>query len=339
MPRATRDGVSIYYERDAGDGEPVVFVQGLGFGRWMWRWQREAVAGDYDVIAPDNRGTGRSEAGLGPLVPRLPGKLRTPIIFKLAGYSIEGLAADLEAVLDDVGTRNVHLVGASMGGMIAMQHAIDYNRAKSLTLLCTTHGGPDAAPVPEETQEQMFDVPKGASEREKLRHRMRSAFTERFTNRNPHLMDRIIEWRLEQDASEPAREAQAAAVLEFDASDRLREIRVPTLVLHGTDDRVVPVENGRLLEEKIPDARLELVEGGSHCFFIEDAARVNDALRSFLAEQEGRRGRSAPPTGDADSAPAAEGRQSERTDGESVPSTATDDPDRDSAADRGDGQE
>ncbi|MDQ2051819.1 alpha/beta hydrolase [Natronolimnohabitans sp. A-GB9] len=288
MPRASRDGVSIYYEYDESDDgtTPVVFVQGLGYGRWMWRWQREAVRGRYDVIAPDNRGTGRSEAGLPPLVPRLPQKIRAPIIFKLAGYSIGGLAADLEAVLEDAGIREAHLVGASMGGMIAQRYALEYTRAKTLTLCCTSHGGPDAVPVPEETQEFIFDVPDGASERETLRHRMRPAFNERFTNRNPHLMDRIIEWRLEQDADDPAREAQAAAVLGFDVSDRLGGLRVPTLVLHGTDDRVVPFENALLLEEAIPNARLERFEGGSHCFFIEDAEQVAETLRSFLEEHE-----------------------------------------------------
>ncbi|ARS89685.1 alpha/beta fold hydrolase [Natrarchaeobaculum aegyptiacum] len=287
MPRATRDGVSIYYEHEADAvGTPVVFVQGLGFGRWMWRWQREAVAGERPVIAPDNRGTGRSDAGLPPLLPRLPRKLRTPLMRKLGGYSIAGLAADLEAVLDDVGTRRVHLVGASMGGMIALQYALEYNRVETLTLLCTTPGGPEAIPVPEETREAMFDVKKGASERETFRQRMRPAFNEQFTNRNPHLIDRILEWRLEQDADEPAREAQAAAVLGFDVSDRLGEIRVPTLVCHGTNDRVVPVGNAELLADQLPDARLELLEGGSHCVFIEASDRVNEVLSGFLADHD-----------------------------------------------------
>ncbi len=282
MPRATRDGVSIYYERE-GDGEPVVFVQGLGYGRWMWRWQREALADAYEIVAPDNRGTGRSEDGLNRIVKTLPGKLRGLLMVKLAGYSISGLAADLEAVLADARIYDAHIVGASMGGMVAQQYALEYGRAKSLTLMCTSHGGPDAVPVPEETRERIFDVPKGASERAKLRHRMRPAFNDRFTNRNPHLIDRILEWRLEGDASEPAGEAQAGAVLAFDVSDRLAEIGVPTLLLHGTDDRVLPVENGRLLEEKLPDSRLEVIEGGSHLFFIEDHERVNEELRAFLA--------------------------------------------------------
>lgn len=289
MPQATRDGVSIYYERDESDGDgtaPVVFVQGLGFGRWMWRWQREAVADQYDVIAPDNRGTGRSDVGLPPLVPRLPGLLRGLVLLKLAGYSMDGLAADLEAVLDDAGIYNAHIVGASMGGMIAQRYAVEYTRAKSLTLCCTSHGGPDAAPVPEETQKHMFETPGGATERETIRHRMRPAFTERFTNRNPHLMDQIIEWRLEEDASDPAREAQGAAVQAFDVSERLGRVRVPTLILHGTDDQVVPVENARLLEEKLPNSRLELIEGGSHLFFIEDDDLVSEHLMEFLDEQD-----------------------------------------------------
>jgi len=289
MPQATRDGVSIYYERDESDGDgtaPVVFVQGLGFGRWMWRWQREAVADRYDVIAPDNRGTGRSDVGLPPLVSRLPGPLRGLVLLKLAGYSMDGLAADLEAVLDDAGIYNAHIVGASMGGMIAQRYAVEYTRAKSLTLCCTSHGGPDAAPVPEETQEHMFETPGGATERGIIRHRMRPAFTERFTNRNPHLMDQLIEWRLEQDADDPAREAQGAAVQGFDVSDRLGRVRVPTLILHGTDDQVVPVENARLLEEKLPTSRLELIEGGSHLFFIEDDDLVSEHLLEFLDAQD-----------------------------------------------------
>ncbi|WP_408956735.1 alpha/beta fold hydrolase [Natrinema sp. 74] len=289
MPQATRDGVSIYYEREGGDGDrstPVVFVQGLGFGRWMWRWQREAIAPEYEIIAPDNRGTGRSDVGLPPLVPRLPGRLRALVILKLAGYSIGGLAADLEAVLENAGIYDAHVVGASMGGMIAQRYALEYNRTTSLTLLCTSHGGPDAAPVPDETQEHMFDTPDVANKRETLRHRMRPAFNDRFTNRNPHLMDQILEWRLEQDAGDPAREAQAAAVQNFDVSDRLDGLRVPTLLLHGTNDRVVPVENARLLAEKISDSRLELIEGGSHLCFIEDDEFVNERLLEFLDEQD-----------------------------------------------------
>lgn len=285
MPRVTRDGVSIHYEREDGD-EPIVFVQGLGAGRWQWRWQREALADEYGVIAPDSRGTGRSEAGLPPLLPRLPGRIRTPILRRVAGYSVAALAADLDAVLEDAGVRNAHVVGADLGGMIAQRYAIDYRRAKTLTLCATSHGGPDAVAIAEAHQ-QRFASPSGASERERIRHRMRPEFSERFTNRNPHLMDRLIEWRREQDADEPALHAQDVAFGAFDASDELDQIRVPTLVCHGSDDRIVPVANGRLLAEKIPNARLREIAGGSHRVPVEAADDLTAALRSFLADSAG----------------------------------------------------
>ncbi|AFZ72687.1 alpha/beta fold hydrolase [Natronobacterium gregoryi] len=284
MPRAMREGVSIYYERDGNDdGDPVVFLQDVGAGRWTWRWQREAVADEYEAVAPDSRGTGRSDADLPPLVSRLPGPLRTPLVLKAAGYSVEELAADLEAVLEDASVSGAHLVGAGLGGAVAQQYAVDYSRAATLTLCGTTHGGGDAVPIPDEARDHL--VASAGTDRKRIRKRMRPVFTERFTNRNPHLLDRIVEWRREQDASDPAREAQATALLEFDAGDRLDEIRVPTLVVHGTDDRVIPVENGRLLAETLTDSRLELVDGGSHFTFVENATRVNEVLLSFLEER------------------------------------------------------
>jgi len=266
METVSRDGVSLAYERDGpGDAETVVLVEGLGYGRWMWNWQREALAEDYDLVLPDNRGTGDSDAPEGP-------------------YSIPEMAADLDAVLEDAGVDSVHVVGASMGGMIAQQYALDFERAESLTLLCTSMGGEDAVPTPPETQERMFSVPEDADEREAIRYKMAPAMTDRLAD-DEELLERIIDWRLESDAPPHAREAQGAAVAAFDASDRLGDIDVPVLIAHGTDDRVLPAENSELLHDRLPDSRLEFVEGGPHLFFVEDAETVNDHLQSFLGER------------------------------------------------------
>lgn len=283
MPTVQRDGVTLYYEYDdaGGTGPPLVFVQGLGVGRWSWHWQREAFE-EYGLVFPDNRGTGGSEAALPPIIPRLPRPLRLLLFTKFAGYSTEGLAVDLEAVLADAGVEETHIVGASLGGMIAQQYALDYDRAVSLSLLCTTHGGEEALPIPDETIEQMFDAPEGADERETIRHRMAPAIGEAFVENNPETVEQIIDWRLEQDAGEVARESQGAAGVNFDASDRVHEIQIPTLILHGTDDRVLPVENSELLAEKIPNNRFERIEGGSYLFMIEDSEQVNAHLREFL---------------------------------------------------------
>jgi len=265
MPTATNDGVRLSYERDGPtDAESVVFVEGLGYGPWMWRWQREALA-DYDTIVPDNRGTGDSETPEGP-------------------YTIGEMADDLAAVLDHAGVERAHVVGASMGGMIAQQFALEYGRADSLTLLCTTPGGPDAVPTPEATQQRIFDVPDEYDERERRRYKMAPAMTESFMRENEALVERIVDWRLDTDASERALSWQAAAVEAFDVHDRLDDITTPALVVHGTADRVVPVENGRLLADGLADADYLELEGAPHLLFIERAETVNDALRGFLAD-------------------------------------------------------
>jgi len=271
MPYADNEGVSLYYEVDGGpedggpdDPETVALVEGLGYGRWMWNWQRDRLADEgYRVVVWDNRGAGDSDAPEGP-------------------YSIAEMASDLDAVLADAGIDRAHVVGASMGGMIAQQYALDYDRAESLGLLCTSHGGDEAYDVPPETQARMFDVPDDADEREAIRYKMKPAMTEQFWNANDDLISDIVDWRLESDASDAAREAQAAGVMAFDSSDRLDEIDVPVLVAHGTADQVLPVENADLLYEKLPKVQLAIFEGGSHLFFVERADELNDRLVAFL---------------------------------------------------------
>jgi len=264
MPDAYNNGVRLSYDRAGpADADTVVFVEGLGYGRWMWRWQRRALS-DYDTVVWDNRGTGDSGTPKGP-------------------YSIEAMAGDLAAVLDDAGVESAHVVGASMGGMIAQQFALDYGRADSLTLLCTTPGGPEEVPTPEETQARIFDVPEGYDEREQRRYKMAVAMSDSFMADNESLVERIIDWRIESDADEQALAWQATAVDEFGVHDRLDELQQPALVLHGTADRVVPVENGRLLAERLPEATYHELDGAPHLLFIERAEAVNDYLREFLA--------------------------------------------------------
>lgn len=264
MHTVSRDGVQLAYERDGpADAEPVVLVEGLGYGRWMWNWQRDALADEYDVILPDNRGTGDSDDPEGP-------------------YTIGMMAADLDAVLADANVDEAHVVGASMGGMVAQQYALDFDRAVSLTLLCTSPGGDISEPTPPETQQRMFDVPTDLDEREEIRYKMEPAITDRLADSD--LVEDIIDWRLDSDAPPDAREAQGAAVASFDVSDRLDEIDVPVSLMHGTGDRVLPVENTRVLHEHLPDSRLELVDGGPHLFFVEDSDVVNDHLLDFLGD-------------------------------------------------------
>jgi 3-oxoadipate enol-lactonase len=290
MPVAHNDGVAIAYERaPPDDTETVVFVEGWSYGRWMWQWQREALGDDYETVLYDNRGTGESEApglGMSWLFGRLPDVLRQLLVYQFHRdrYTIPEMAGDLEAVLAEAGIERAHVVGASMGGMIAQQYALDYDRAASLSLLCTTAGGDMGDLIPEDTMEHLEDVPAGLSPHEEVKYLMEPATTDAWREANPDVVDDIVDWRLEQDASPQARDAQAMGQLGWDVRDAIEDLDVPTLVLHGDADGVVPFERGEEVADRLPDATFEVVEGGPHLFFIEQADAVNERLEGFLAD-------------------------------------------------------
>jgi pimeloyl-ACP methyl ester carboxylesterase len=125
-------------------------------------------------------------------------------------------------------------------------------------------------------------VPEGASEREAIKHKMQPAMTESFWADDQELVEDIVEWRLASDASDAARNMQAEAVLAFDSTPWLGDVAVPTLVMHGTGDRVLPVENGRQVHAHLPESELELFEGGSHLFFVEEADAVTARVREHV---------------------------------------------------------
>ncbi len=312
MPRASHDGVSLRYEVDSVDdesarGPPIVFVGGVELGRWAWRWQREAFRGRRRVIVPFLRGTGpvgpsdgislddgtrRSDAGLAPGVGSLPKRLRRSVVAHGGGYAIADLAADLEAVLaDDAAlgrgrSQVVHLVGQGLGGAVALQCALeDDRRIQSLSLLGTRHGGPGTPETPEESRSQVRD-PEGTSARERDRNRLRPFFTPPFVARNPHLFDRLLAWQDEQGPDAATRDAQWAAWDGFDPSDRLPKLSLPTLVIHGTADRLVPVENGHALAADIAESSIEPLEGAGHLAGVERPERVNDRIAAFVRSVE-----------------------------------------------------
>ncbi|WP_247730143.1 alpha/beta fold hydrolase [Halovivax limisalsi] len=301
MPHTSRDGVTLRYEADRTDDPAgvVVFLQGLGLGRWAWRWQREALRDRYDVLAPDTRGAGvadvrtdggvrvaatrvtRSDDGLGPLVPRLPGRIRRPVLARRAAYSVAGLAADLEAVLADVGERSVHLVGQGLGAAVAIEHARAYRRAESLALV-GAHAGGAAFDLPAEIRETILD-PDGSTERLRVRNRLRPYFSQPFLARHPRLVDEVIDWQAMQGPSQAALEAGVVAWERFDATDWLDRVDVPTLVVHGDADRLVPVDAAWELADRLPNAECEVVDEAGHLVGVEADRVVNDRLRDFLS--------------------------------------------------------
>ncbi|WP_226011242.1 alpha/beta fold hydrolase [Halomicrobium salinisoli] len=255
MPTVDNGGCELYYETE-GSGPTVAFVGDVGAGAWLWGWQHGAVAGPYEALTWDLRGTGRSDAPDGP-------------------YDVRTLAGDLEAVLADAGVADVHLVGAGLGGMVALAHAHRYNRAESLALIGTAADG-------SEVTDRLDDLRADPEDRGALAGSLSAAFAADL-DEHPDVRDRIVSWRSEDDAGLEGWDAQAAAMRGFEAPP-LYEVTDPALVLHGVDDVVVPAEAGEQLAEDLPRGEYRAVEGGHWCL-VETSDAVSDALVGWLDEQ------------------------------------------------------
>jgi 3-oxoadipate enol-lactonase len=246
MPTVERDGVGLHY-RTAGSGETVAFVAEAGYGPWLWGWQHGAVAGPYRALVWSFRGTGRSDAPPGP-------------------YDVGTLAADFEAVLAAAGARRAHVVGAGLGGMVALRHAREYGRARTLTLFGTAASG-DAI---DRAALDALGVAGG------VRESLSGALSPAFRDARPELIDRIADWRREEDAGPEAFAAQAAAATGFEAGP-LYELTRPALVCHGVDDPVIAADAGEQLAADLPRGSYEPVEG-RHLAFVEHSRAVTERL-------------------------------------------------------------
>jgi len=255
MPSVDRNGTRLHYDVD-GSGPTVAFIGDVGAGAWLWGWQQPALAGPYETLVWDLRGTGRSDAPPGP-------------------YDVATLVNDLEAVLSDHGVADVHLVGAGLGGMVALAYAHRYNRANSLTLLGSAASG-DAV------TDRLTTLRAAPDDPDALRASLDAAFGADLEN-FPDVVDQIVEWRQADDAGLDGWDAQAAAMRDFEAPP-LYEVTLPSLVMHGVDDVVVPESVGDSLAADLPRGEYQAVEGG-HWFFMEESAAVSDALERWLDEQ------------------------------------------------------
>jgi pimeloyl-ACP methyl ester carboxylesterase len=252
-------GVRIAWERQ-GAGEPVLLVHGLGYARWGWEPVVGALAEAHEVVLFDNRGIGESDAPPGP-------------------YSVADLADDAVAVLDAAGLERAHVLGTSLGGMVALQVALDQpERVDRLVLACTTPGGAEAAPMPDRTVRLLTEAQALPAE-VALRRFVENAFG---PDPDSAQIERIMRHRIATAQSPAAWGAQAAAGAGFDVWARLGEIRARTLVLTGDEDAVVDPVNSQLLADRIPNARLEVYPGAGHLFFWEQPSRFVDAVKGFL---------------------------------------------------------
>lgn len=261
MPTADIQGTEIFYET-AGEGEPVVLLNGVMMTTQAWAPQTRALAGRHRCVLHDFRGQLRSGKPDGPL-------------------RMERHAEDLDALLDLLGIGSAHLVGASYGGEVGMMYAHAHpERVRSLAVI-----GSVSRPGP--LLLEQVAVWADAARRDPGRLYEVTApynFSAGFLARNPDLVRQGAERLRAYPAdffSALARLVEAFAELNLD--DRLPGIRCPTLVLCGEEDALKPVPYSRAIAERIPGAELVVVPGAGHAVAIEQADAVNAALLDFLA--------------------------------------------------------
>jgi pimeloyl-ACP methyl ester carboxylesterase len=254
--------VRIAWERH-GAGAPLLLIHGLGYARWGWEPVLPGLAERFDVVLFDNRGIGESDAPPGP-------------------YTVAEMAADAVRVLDEAGLERAHVVGTSLGGMVAQELALSSpGRVDRLVLACTTPGGPRAHPMPQQTVALIAEAatlePAVA-----LRRFVENALSPATVSTQPEVVERILGHRLGTAQSPACWAAQAAAGGAFDAYERLDALRAPTLVQTGTEDVVVDPRNSELLAELLPAGRLETFPGTGHLFFWERPEEFVASVTTFL---------------------------------------------------------
>jgi len=228
-----------------------------------WYCQIDTLSRHFKVIAFDNRGAGRSEK------PKMT-------------YSIGLFAEDTACLMDVLGVADAHILGVSMGGYIAQELCINFpEKVRGLLLGCTSCGGSKAVLMSLDRMEK-FIANKGLEPSEILRKDMDIYFSNEFITRHPKEIETFIDISLRYYQPSDAFERQFEACLNHDTVNRLDRISVPTLIMTGDDDPLVPPENSKILQGLIPGADLSVFPGKRHCFFIESSERFNQEAIGFF---------------------------------------------------------
>lgn len=267
--------LELYYE-EHGNGDPLLLIMGLATDSTGWAFQIPELSQHYRTIAFDNRGVGRSAKPPGP-------------------YTIHEMADDAVGLLDTMDIERTHVLGVSMGGMIAQELALRHpGRVRGLVLACT-YPEPDAD-VESHLHFSMqkfgghvsgegameIDV-KAINPMDFLQHMLPTVFNPGFIQQELPKLLQVFSGALQYGFSMEAILGQVAAVMGHRATDRLHQIAAPTLVITGDADLLIPPANSDILAQHIPAAKLVKIPGGSHGFNFETPETFNREVLDFLA--------------------------------------------------------
>jgi pimeloyl-ACP methyl ester carboxylesterase len=265
VPRANVNGINIYYQ-DHGEGEPLVLIQGFGGGHEGWFFQTRSFRKHHRVIVFDNRGMGKSDKSPEP-------------------YTIVTMTEDTINLMDYLGLEKAHILGTSLGGIVAQELAISYPERVNKLVLVSTHTGegevsdvhPDLIRVlgiDEEAKEMNLE---SVDFHESIGTIVALSFNRKIYRT---ILVPMAKYQIRRVGIDGYLE-QMKAVQGHVTYDRLERIEAQTLVLTGSEDRIVSSRASKRIAELIPDSKLVVVEGGSHAFNIEMKSRFNREVLDF----------------------------------------------------------
>jgi 3-oxoadipate enol-lactonase len=257
MPVMITENTRIDYDIH-GEGPPLILIGGLGFGRWGFFKQIPALSRHFKTITFDVRGERDLEGGVSDLV------------------------ADVVALLDHLRIKKTHILGTSLGGFVAQELALRRPElVERLILVCTSYGRGGPEGMSPWALSDMIGWPSVSAEGA-VRRGLETATSEAYRAERPEEFERVVRWRLADSPSLSAYYEQMRAGARFDVSHDVGRITAPTLVIHGAEDRYVPVANAVALAQAIPDARLRILDKAGHLVFIERFGEVNREVVTFL---------------------------------------------------------
>ena len=265
MPKIKANGIEINYEIQ-GAGAPLALISGLGYPAWQWHRLAPLLAQHFTVITFDNRGVGQTDKPVGP-------------------YTASLLADDLAGLLEALDVGPAVVMGHSMGGFIAQAFALEHPRLLTKLILCSTNfGGPRHIPVSPEALKILSDVSSGPLTR--FKNGLLVSTAPGFAEQHPEIIQAWLDWRLANPVNVAGYQAQLAiglSLLSDEASfeTRLKDISIPTLVIFGAHDLVVPPANAGLLAQQIPDCEVVILRDAGHFFPIETPQAAARAVIEF----------------------------------------------------------
>jgi len=264
MALAKVGDIEFSYER-AGSGPPLLLI--MGMSGTMCHWGEpllDDLRRDFDTIVYDHRDIGESSRTGEP-------------------FTIAALAEDAAGLLDALDLESAHVMGISMGGMVAQELALAHpKRVRTLLLGCTYCGGEGSALAGEDVLRRLAEGMSSGDRERAIRTAWEVNVSEGFAA-DEDAYARFLAAGVRYGVPVPIIMEQMRAIAGHDTSGRLADLRPPALVVHGTADQMLPVENGRMIAELIPGARLEIFEDVGHLFFWEEPVRSAELVREHAA--------------------------------------------------------